>query len=269
MHPEVPAVGKTISIITASFRSAGTIADTMRSINAQTYPDIEHIIVDGGSNDETLEIVKREGKRVAQVVSERDKGIYDAYNKGLALTHGEVIGFLNSDDFYCTDKAVAMVMAAFEDPTVEACYADLVYVDWDDTTKILRHWKSRPYRQGSFRTGFVPPHPTLFLRKSVYDRVGGFDLRYRLAADYQFMLRAFHGAGIKSVYIPQIIVKMRAGGATSASFKNVRKQNVEILQALREQGVSPSAADFLLRKVYDRTLQRLRAPFVRLQVPAP
>lgn len=255
---------KKISIITASFRSESTILDTLKSVNMQTYKNIEHIVIDGASDDRTLEVVKTEGARVSLLVSERDKGIYDAYNKGLSLVTGEIIGFLNSDDFYSSETVIERVMAAFEDESIDACYGDLVYVDCNNTAKITRYWKSKPYIAGTFKDGFVPAHPTLFLRKSVYEKAGGFDLTYRLAADYEFMLRIFHHFNIKSVYIPSILVKMRTGGATGGSFASIRRQNEEILGALRKQGVVVSKINFLLRKICDRFIQKIRAYFVTL-----
>jgi len=252
---------KKISIITASFRSEETILDTLNSINEQTYPEIEHIIVDGGSDDRTLDLVKDVGQRISQVVSEKDKGIYDAYNKGLALTNGEIVGFLNSDDYYYSDDIIAKVMEVFEDESVEACYGDLVYVARNDTDKVVRHWKSKSYKSGIFKDSFVPAHPTLFLRKSVYDRVGGFNLDYKLAADYEFMLRVFHSAGVKSVYIPTIMVNMRTGGATGESVASVKAQNREILTALKQHKVDFSKLNFMARKVFDRVGQKLRANY--------
>lgn len=250
---------KKISIITASFRSESTIIDTLRSVNMQTYENIEHIVVDGASNDRTLEIVQSEGKRVAQVLSERDNGIYEAFNKGLALANGEIIGFLNSDDFYCTENVIEKVIKTFEDESVEACYGDLVYVDRNNTERITRHWKSRSYSAGIFKNAFHPAHPTLFLRKSVYEKAGKFNLTYRIAADYEFMLRIFHQLNIKSIYIPEILVKMRTGGASGESIQSIRRQNKEIFNALEQHGVSCSKANFLLRKIGDRVLQRIRA----------
>jgi glycosyltransferase involved in cell wall biosynthesis len=253
-----------ISIITASFRSEATIVDTLESVNSQTYPMIEHIVVDGASKDRTLELVSSHGKRVAKVVSEPDKGIFDAYNKGLRIASGGIVGFLNSDDFYATTHAIEWVMAAFEDPTVEAVYADLVYVDKDDTSRITRHWKSRTYRDGDFGRAFVPPHPTLFLRSDVYERTGGFDPSFRYAGDFEYMLRAFHTHGVKSVHLPRIIVKMRNGGTTGGSLPHVRRQNLEILKALKRERVPYSGTAFFARKITDRLLQRMRARFVRL-----
>ncbi|MBI2307931.1 MAG: glycosyltransferase [Rhodocyclales bacterium] len=253
-----------ISIITASFRSESTIKDTLESVNIQTYPRIDHIVIDGASKDGTLELVKAHGKRVTHVTSEPDKGIFDAYNKGLAVADGEIVGILNSDDFYASPNVIAHVMQAFEDPVVEAVYADLVYVDKDDTNKIVRHWKSRPYRAGDFTRGFSPAHPTLFLRKSVYDRTGGFNPGFRFSGDYEYMLRAFHTHGVKSVYLPEIVVRMRTGGATGGALPFIKKQNLEILRALDSQGVSIFKPTFFARKLVDRLMQRLRALFVRL-----
>jgi len=253
-----------ISIITASFRSAATIRDTLESVNAQTYPDIDHVIIDAASKDDTLKIVRDVGKRVVHITCEPDTGIYDAFNKGLRIAKGDVIGILNSDDFYTSPTVIADVMQVFEDPTVDAVYADLVYVDKDDTSRIVRHWKSRPYHDGDFSRAFSPPHPTLFLRRSVYERTGGFNPDFRLAGDYEYMLRAFHTARVRSVYLPEVVVKMRTGGATGGTWKFIKHQNVEILQALESQQVQVFKPAFFLRKVIDRVMQRVRARFVRM-----
>jgi glycosyltransferase involved in cell wall biosynthesis len=258
-----------ISIITACFRSEATIRDTLDSVSIQTYSNIDHIIIDGASEDRTLALVKAHGRRVTHITSEPDRGIYDAFNKGLAIADGEIIGFLNSDDFYASPYAIERVMCAFIDPSVEAVYGDLIYVDKFDTHKIVRHWKSRPYRQGDFPRGFVPPHPALFLRRSVYSRTGGFNTIFRLAGDYDYMLRAFHTYGVNSVYLPEILVRMRTGGATGGSLSFIKKQNLEILRALESQGVSIFKPTFFGRKIADRLMQRLRAIFVRLPESAP
>lgn len=253
-----------ISIITASFRSESTIQDTLKSVNIQTYPYIDHIIIDGASKDGTLDLVRAHGKRVTYVTSEPDKGIYDAYNKGLAVADGEVIGFLNSDDYYATPYVIEHVMRVFEDQGIDAVYADLVYVDMNNINKIVRHWKSKSYRKGDFSRGFTPAHPTLFLRRSVYERTGIFNLELRLASDYEFMLRAFHTKGVNSVYLPEVLVRMRTGGATGGSLPSIKKQNLEILRALDSQGVRVFKPVFFGRKILNRLLQRLRAPFVRI-----
>ena len=248
-----------LSIITASYNSEATIKDTLESVNKQSYSDIEHIIVDGGSKDATLYIVKTVGKRVVTVISEPDKGIFDAYNKGLKLVNGEVIGFLNSDDFYYSSDVLQCVMRAFEDTTVDAVYGDLYYVDKNNTNKLTRVWKSKNYKKGLFTKSFHPAHPTLFLRKSVYERVGLFNLTYKFAGDYEFMLRAFHLFEIKPIYLPKIFVRMRNGGATGGSLMSIRKQNLENIRALKENGVTYSKILFFGIKIFNRVRQKVVA----------
>lgn len=255
-----------ISIITASFFSEKTIRDTLESVNRQTYPNIDHVMIDGASSDKTLRIINEVGKRVAHVTSEPDQGIFDAYNKGLAASKGEVIGILNSDDYYANPNVIERVMKAFEDHSVDAVYADLVYVDQKDTSKIVRHWKSRPYKPGDFLRGFSPAHPTLFLRRRVYDKTGGFDPSFRYSGDYEYMLRAFHVHGLKSIYVPEVIVRMRTGGATGGSLPFIKKQNMEILRALESQNVKISKFNFFVRKFFDRLVQRVRVPFLKTGV---
>lgn len=254
-----------ITLLTASWNSAATIGDTLRSVARQTYPDIEHIVIDGGSKDDTMAVVARDGAHVAKAVSEKDKGIYDAYNKGIGLASHDIIGFINSDDFYAHDGVVAEVMGAFAaDPALEAVHADLVYVRQDDVTRIVRHWKGRECTEKSLARGFIPAHPTVFLRRSVYEKAGLFDLDYRLAADYEFLLRIFHTHRVKSRYIPNVWVRMRAGGATGGNIASIKLQNVEIRRAQEKHGVHYPAGKFYVWKVFDRTLQRLRAPLVRI-----
>jgi len=255
---------KTLSLITTSYNSARTIADTLLSVNAQTYSQIEYLIVDGGSKDDTMEIVARDGLRVTSAVSEPDKGIYDAYNKGLSRATGEVIGFINSDDYYCAPDVIEDVMKAFGgDPELQAVHADLVYVDPENTGKIERHWKSRPATVENLRRGFIPAHPTLFLTRAAYDKIGQYDTGYRLAADYDFMLRAFYVHRIKSLYLPHIWVRMRSGGATGGTNASIIRQNDEIRASQRAHGLNYPKALFFAHKVVDRSVQRARAPFVK------
>lgn len=254
-----------MTLLTATWNSAATIGDTLRSVARQTHPEIEHIIIDGGSKDDTMAVVAREGGHVARAISEPDKGIYDAYNKGIGLASHDVIGFINSDDFYAHDGVIAEVMALFDaDPELEGVHADLIYVKQDDTSKVVRHWKSRDCTEKSLSRGFIPAHPTVFLRRSVYDRAGVFDLDYRLAADYEFLLRIFHTHKIKARYIPHIWVRMRAGGATGGNVASIKLQNDEIRRAQAKHGVHYPTSKFYIWKVIDRTIQRLRAPFVKL-----
>lgn len=254
-----------ITLLTASWNSAETIGDTLRSVARQSYPAIEHIIIDGASLDDTLAVVKRDGAHVAQVVSEPDKGIYDAYNKGIKLASHDIIGFINSDDFYAHGDVIAEVMAAFAaDPGLEAVHADLVYVDLDDTNRIVRHWKGRDCNEKWLRRGFIPAHPTVFLRRSVYDRVGLFNTSFRLAADYEFLLRVFCVHKVKARYLPRIWVRMRVGGATGGNIASIKLQNDEIRRAQQLYRIEYPVSKFYAWKVMDRLLQRLRRGFVDL-----
>lgn len=255
---------KTLSLITASYNRAHTIGDTLRSVNVQTYPEIEHIIIDGQSTDGSIEIIEAEGKRVRYCVSEPDGGFYQAYNKGLAQVTGDIVGFINSDDYYCSNSVIAEVMKAFEDPAIEGVHADLVYVDPVDTLKIKRHWKAWDFSRADYRKGFIPAHPTVFVRRDVYERVGGYDTQYRLAADYDWLLRAFYVRAIRAVHLPRIWVRMRTGGATGGAASSIKKQNNEIRASRETHGLHYPDSMFFANKVIDRSLQRLRAPFVRM-----
>src|SRR5581483_800582 len=216
----------TISIITATYNSAATVRDTLHSIASQQYPFIEHIIVDGQSKDDTLSIVK-EFSHVAKVVSEKDNGIYDAMNKGVQLTTGDIIGILNSDDFYTGLTVLSKVAKAFEDPAVEAVYGDLQYVKQNNTEIVTRTWKSGFFQKRSLYYGWMPPHPTFFVRKYMYEKAGLFNTSLHSAADYELMLRMLlkHNATVH--YIPEVLVKMRSGGMSNASLKNRFKANKE------------------------------------------
>jgi glycosyltransferase involved in cell wall biosynthesis len=227
-----------VSIITATYNSAATVAETMRSVEEQDHPQIEHIVVDGHSQDNTLNIVQRY-PHTATIIMEKDEGIYDAMNKGIRSSHGEIIGILNSDDIYAHNGVISKVVRVFENPEVQACYADLQYMDGLNMTKIIRTWKSGNYHSGSFYWGWMPPHPTFFVRKSVYDKVGLFDTSLRSAADYEMMLRILVKHQMQATYIPQVIVKMRSGGMSNASVKNRLRGNLEDRQAWRINGLKP------------------------------
>ncbi|MEP6482548.1 MAG: glycosyltransferase family 2 protein [Rhodoglobus sp.] len=244
-----------IFVITASHNSARTIGDTLRSVNAQTHPDIEHIVVDGASTDATLAIVGAEGCRVTKLVSEPDLGIYDAMNKGLRLCTGDVVGLINSDDFYASERVLATVAAAFDDERVDAVYGDLCYVQKNAPSRIVRYWRSSAFEPGSFARGWAPPHPTLYIRRPLYERFGGFDLSYSLAADVELMARFFEVHRMRARYIPEVLVTMRMGGATNKSLANVLKQNQEIWRALQAHRLASSLGIYVLNKVAARSRQ--------------
>ncbi|NML19593.1 glycosyltransferase [Pseudoflavitalea sp. G-6-1-2] len=228
----------TISIITATYNSSATVGDTLKSIASQDYQHIEHIIVDGLSKDNTLDIVKQ-FPHVSRVNSEKDNGIYDAMNKGVKLATGDVIGILNSDDFYSHPQVISKVMAAFEDPSVYAVYGDLHYVQQFDTDKITRKWKAGNFRPGNFYFGWMPPHPAFFVRKKVYEEAGLFNTSLRSAADYELMLRVLVKHRMKAAYVPEVLVKMRAGGMSNATLANRLRANKEDRKAWELNNLKP------------------------------
>jgi glycosyltransferase len=237
-----------ISIVTATYNSASTVADTLDCIRRQSHPDIEHIIVDGGSKDETLEIV-RNFPHVTRMVSGKDKGIYDAMNKGIGLATGDIIGILNSDDIYTDETVLSLVAEAFADDSVMTVYADLQYVYPDDLNRIQRTWKSGRFRKKGFYYGWMPPHPTFFVRREVYERAGLFNLELRSAADYELMLRILLKLGMTAHYIPKVIVKMRAGGMSNASLFNRLRANKEDRLAWKINGLRPYFFTLYLKPV--------------------
>jgi glycosyltransferase involved in cell wall biosynthesis len=243
-----------ITVITVCYNSASTIGDTLRSIASQSYKDLEHLVIDGGSTDGTLEIVRAwEGHRL-RLVSEPDEGIYDAMNKGLALAAGGIVGFLNADDFYADQTVLEQIANVFQDEKVDACYADLVYVS-QDNRRVVRYWESKPFTKGDFALGWCPAHPTFYVRKSVVDRNGCFDKSFRLAADAELMMRYLEREEIRSTYKPGVWVRMRLGGQTNQSLSNVVRQNKEVLRALRKNGVPFSTTLFAATKVANRVRQ--------------
>ncbi len=236
-----------VSIITTVFNGKETIEDTIKSVLSQSYQNIEYIITDGGSTDGTLELIKKYqnnpptfGKvkcKIAKIVSEKDKGIYDGMNKGIKMDTGDIIGILNSDDIYASEDVIEKVVETMEEKNADACWGDLVYVDKNDLNKIIRYWKSSEYKEGKFQRGWMPSHPSFFVRKWVYEKYGYFNLDFSIAADYEIMLRFLEKYKIKSCYIPEILVKMRIGGKSNKSIKNIIKANIECYQAWKVNGL--------------------------------
>lgn len=235
MTKQAPAVSMTI--ITATYNSAATIADCLTSVASQTV-GVEHLVVDGASSDGTMETIRSFGSPV-DAVSEPDGGIYDAMNKGIARAGGEVVGILNSDDYYASETVLARVGEAFRDPAMDACYGDLVYVDFQDPSRVVRYWKAGPYDVGKFHWGWMPPHPAFFVRRSVYERFGSFNLGLGSAADYEIMLRFLLKHRLKTAYIPGVLVKMRTGGVSNASWRNRLAANRKDRQAWKVNGLRP------------------------------
>lgn len=232
----------TVSIITVTFNGGRTIESAIKSVLGQSYKNIEYIIIDGGSTDGTLEIVGKYKDRIAKFVSEKDKGIYDGMNKGLNLATGDIVGILNSDDLYASDEAIRSVVEKMEERDADICWGDLVYVDDKNTDKVLRYWHSSDYKKGKFERGWMPPHPAFFARKRAYEKYGKFDLDFKIAADYELMLRLLRKNNVKACYFPGILVKMRIGGESNKNIKNIIRANIECHKAWGKNGLE---ANFL------------------------
>jgi glycosyltransferase len=227
-----------VTIITATYNSGKTIGDTLAAIAAQDYPNIEHLIIDGQSTDNTLNIVA-DYPHVAKVISEKDQGIYDAMNKGINLATGDIIGLLNSDDFYVSTDVVSKVVERMQAEKTSSLYGDLVYVHPNQTQKILRTWIAGKFRKVKFMYGWMPPHPTFFVRREIYARLGQFTIKLKSAADYELMLRFLFKENISVSYLPQVMVKMRAGGMSNASIQNRIHANREDREAWRVNSLKP------------------------------
>lgn len=237
-----------ISVITAVFNRASTLEECLRSVQSQHWSEIEHIVIDGGSTDGSMDIVRRHRAHLGHVVSEPDRGVYDALNKGLAAARGDVVGFLHADDTYASAHSLAAVARAFEDPRIEAVYGDLVYVSKDDNSRIVRYWQAGAFQRQRLTQGWMPPHPTFYVRRSVYERLGGFDTRYRIAADYDNMLRLLWHGKLQTAYIPQVLVRMRTGGVSNNSLSNLLRKSREDYTVLRQTGIGGLQA-LLLKNV--------------------
>jgi len=245
-----------ISIITVTFNSVSVINDCLASVKAQKYDDIDHIVIDGASTDGTLSLLESKREQFATLISESDKGIYDAMNKGINVARGDIIGFLNSDDFYKNNEVISTVAKEFEkDSSLDACYADLIIVGKFNTSKIIRYVKSNQFKSGLFSKGWCPPHPTFFVRRSVYESLGNFDLNYHIASDVELMMRFLEIHKIKSRYIPEVWVKMRNGGHSNQNLKNIWLQNIEIFNSFRKNGLSVNPISFFVYKIISRFKQ--------------
>jgi glycosyltransferase involved in cell wall biosynthesis len=245
-----------ISIITVCYNSAETIEDTIKSVINQDYPNIEYIIIDGLSKDNTLEIVNRYKESIAQIISEKDKGIYDAINKGVSRATGEVVAILNSDDMYSSSGVISSVMKMFSDSGADAVYGDLHYVDRFQTDKVVRYWKSGKYHPGRFLNGWMPPHPSFFVRNKCYQQYGLFHTHFKTSADYELMLRFIHKHKISVAYLPSVLVKMRIGGQSNVSLKNRIEANREDRKAWEINGLKPGLFT-LIKKPLSKIVQFL------------
>ena len=233
----------TISIITATFNSAATLRDTLDSILGQTYQDIESIIVDGGSKDGTLDIVREYEPRFQgrmKWISEPDKGIYDAMNKGIRMASGDVIGVLNSDDYYYDNQVLEDIANAFNQKDIDCVYGNLVFLDANNKNSVIRIWKGSLYHPGAFLKGWHPAHPTFYAKRTCFEQYGVFDLQYAVSADFELMLRLLEKEQIKNTYLDRYFVKMRWGGESTGTLRNIIRGNKNILKAFKNNGLKPS-----------------------------
>jgi glycosyltransferase involved in cell wall biosynthesis len=232
-----------ISVVTVCFNAAHTIRFAIESFLAQSYADKELIVVDGASRDETLEIVRGYGSEGIVVVSERDRGIYDAMNKGLGLYRGDAVGFLNADDCFASPDTLASIADGLSQADV--VFGNLDFVADHHAKRVVRRWRGEPYRRGAFRRGWLPAHPTFYVRRHVVDTVGAFDLKHRIAADYDYMLRALEVHGFSTAFVDQVLVEMMQGGASNGSLRAYFRSNIEALSS-RQQHLGSGAVDFAL-----------------------
>ena len=242
-----------ISIITVAYNAEKTIEDAIQSVLNQTYNNIEYIIVDGKSSDATLDIISKYPE-ITKVISEPDNGLYDAMNKGIQVASGAVIGILNADDVYANEHVIQSIANTFLSNDCDATYGDLVYVKENDLNAVVRNWKSGIYNEGDFRKGWMPPHPTFFVKKDCLEKHGTFNLDFRTSADYELMLRLIHKHKIRLAYLPELIVRMRVGGQSNASLKNRITANKEDRKAWEVNGLKPGNLT-LIRKPLSKIKQ--------------
>lgn len=239
-----------VSIITATYNSASTIRDTLESVNAQTYPNIEHIIVDGNSKDNTLELVKQYGKRVTKIISEPDKGIYDAMNKGIKPATGDVIGILNSDDFFTSNDVISAIVFAFENNDIDAVYGDVHYVNPENLNKCIRYYSSAVFKPSLFKFGIMPAHPSFYVKRSCYEKYGLYSLDYKIASDFDLLIRFLYTHKIKYWYLKKDFVTMRTGGESTRNLNNRMLINKEDLKACRKYGITTNIFMIMLKYLY-------------------
>ncbi|RBP69272.1 glycosyltransferase family 2 protein [Marinobacter nauticus] len=249
-----------VSVITVCYNSEKTIASTLDSIASQTHDNIEHVIVDGGSTDGTISIVKQKLRDGDVFVSEPDEGLYDAMNKGVDLATGDIVGVLNSDDFYESDDAVATVVEMFRrTPEADLVFGDVVFVSPDNLHKVIRLYRAAHFRPWKLRFGWMPPHPATFVRKTAYERVGKYRLDMRIAADYDMFVRWLLAAGLKWRYLDRVLVRMRAGGVSTSGIQSSIRLNREIVRACRGNGVYTNLL-LVLSKIPFKLLELIRRP---------
>lgn len=232
----------TISVITATYNCSETLPDMLFSVKSQCFERFEHIVIDGSSTDGTIEILRENRSDFSFFLSEPDSGVYHALNKGMESAVGDVIGFMHASDVYASSDVLSSIAEVFDDPSVDAVYGDLQYVSAGDLDSVIRDWRAKAFSLKRLSRGWMPPHPTLYVRRKWYQEIGGFDLRFRISADYFSILRMFSRRDFKSIYLPKLLVKMRAGGLSNGSLSNIILKTQEDYQALRRTQVGGGAS---------------------------
>ena len=238
-----------VSIITVVFNGCNVIEECIKCVLGQSHKDVEHIIIDGNSTDGTLDVMNRYKDKIARIVSEPDKGIYDALNKGIRQASGEVIGLLHSDDFYAHDRVIEKVADIFMKYNIDSCYGDLQYVDKNNPDKVIRYWKSSQYRHGKFKYGWMPPHSTFFVKKEIYNKYGYFNTNFKITADYELMLRFLEKHKISTYYTPEVFIKMRIGGTSNRNIKNLIIKSNEDYRAWKVNNLNGGFYTILLKNL--------------------
>lgn len=236
-----------ISVITVCFNSAGTIAHALRSVREQTHSDIEHIVVDGGSSDDTLAVVAAEGQHVSKVMSEKDEGIYDAMNKGLRLATGDVVVFLNADDYYMNAGVLARVSRVMQDERLDALYGDVEFFRPGQRDVVARRYNSGRFTAARLGWGWMPAHPALFVRRILFERYGGFRTDYRIAADFEFIARVFKHGELRHRHLPETLVRMQLGGISTSGWRATLRINREMMRACKANAISTNWVKMLAR----------------------
>ena|SRR5258706_9287259 len=226
-----------ISLITVTHNSEKYLEDCILSVIKQDYKNIEHIVIDGKSADGTIAIIERYSPYISQWISEKDNGMYHAINKGMKLATGDIIGLLNSDDILASKDVISTIVKCFEKNEVESLYGDLVYVDQQNTDKVLRMWKGQIYKRGRFKYGWMPAHPTFYFKKELLDKLGGYESHYFTAADYEFMARYLFRNNVSSIYLPKLLVRMRNGGVSNGNFYRRLRANRRDYLAMKKNNI--------------------------------
>jgi len=248
-----------ISIITVCYNAGNYIRDCLESVLNQDHQNIEHIVIDGASTDGTRDILASYKHHLSQVISEKDEGLYDAMNKGVALATGDIIGILNADDLYPSPNILSRVAQAFENPETDMSFGDLVYVNDQDLDKVVRYYQAKGYKDSWWAQGKMPPHPTFFLRKEVYKKFGDFDTSFEICADFDLMVRLFHKADLNYTYIPETLVKMRTGGSSTRGIQSTLTINKEMLRSCKMHGINTNYGR-IYSKYFTKVFQLMKKP---------